>query len=145
MRITSHHWADGGLSDIDNAALLCERHHTVVHQRRLWAQVRSAPDELGRSVVWDLSPGSYDRHLEHQRRERAMHDPPPLSRDRLLELVAAITGDDDGDRRLAESDLTHYADAQYWAEADGDRYDPALRAWREERLATLEAVGHEAA
>ena len=74
-----------------------------------------------------------------------MHDPPPLSRERLLELVAAITGDDDGDRRLAESDLTQYADAQYFAEAESDRHDPALRAWQEERLATLEAVGHDAA
>ena len=25
------HWADGGLSDIDNAALLCQDHHTFVH------------------------------------------------------------------------------------------------------------------
>ena len=58
------HWADGGPSDIDNAALLCERHHTLVHHRRLWAQVRSTPDELGRYVVWDLTLGSYDRHLE---------------------------------------------------------------------------------
>ena len=23
------HWADGGLSDVDNAALLCQRHHTM--------------------------------------------------------------------------------------------------------------------
>ena len=28
------HWADGGPSDLDNAALLCERHHTIVHTRR---------------------------------------------------------------------------------------------------------------
>ena len=110
------HWADGGLSDIDNAALLCERHHTLVHHTTaLGAGAVDTPDELGRSVVWDLNGGSYDRHLEHLRREQAVHDPPPLTRQRLLELVAAITGDDDGDRRLAESDLTHYADAQYWA------------------------------
>ena len=32
-------WADGGLSDIDNAALLCQRHHTFVHTRRLWGDV----------------------------------------------------------------------------------------------------------
>jgi len=134
------HWADGGLSDIDNAALLCERHHSVVHQRRLWAQVRSTPDELGRSVVWDLTVGSYDRHLEHHRREQAVHDPPPLTRQRLLELVAAITGDDDGDRRLAESDLTHYADAQYWAQTAEDLDDPVYRAEREAHLASVEAV-----
>ncbi len=29
------HWADGGPSDLDNAALLCGRHHTVVHTRGL--------------------------------------------------------------------------------------------------------------
>jgi hypothetical protein len=50
------HWADGGASDLDNAALLCQRHHTVVHHRRLWAQVRARPDEQGRYVVWDLNP-----------------------------------------------------------------------------------------
>jgi hypothetical protein len=86
------HWADGGPSDVDNAALLCQRHHTVVHARRLWAHVRARPDEAGRYVVWDLNPGSYDQHLEHSRRERAEHDPPPLTRERLLELAAAYTG-----------------------------------------------------
>jgi hypothetical protein len=58
-----HHWADGGRSDIDNAALLCQRHHTQVHSRRLWAEVRSRPDESGRYVHWDLTSGSYDREL----------------------------------------------------------------------------------
>ena len=33
------HWADFGASDPANAALLCQRHHTVVHQRRLAGQV----------------------------------------------------------------------------------------------------------
>ncbi|NHA68177.1 HNH endonuclease signature motif containing protein [Phycicoccus flavus] len=55
------HWADGGPTDITNAALLCQRHHTLVHRRRLWATVRARPDRHGRSVEWDLSPGSYDR------------------------------------------------------------------------------------
>jgi hypothetical protein len=123
------HWVDGGASDIDNAALLCQRHHTVVHHRRLWAEVRSRPDEAGRYVVWDLNPDSYDRHLEHLRRQRAVHDPPPLTRERLLELVAAITGDDDDDRRLAETDLTHHADARYFTETAEDADDPAYQAW----------------
>ena len=52
------HWADGGASDLDNAALFCQRHHTFVHHRRLWAQVRTRPDELGRYVVWDLTPAA---------------------------------------------------------------------------------------
>ncbi|MGL4178702.1 MAG: HNH endonuclease signature motif containing protein, partial [Dermatophilaceae bacterium] len=57
------HWADSGPTDIDNAALLCERHHTLVHQRRLWARVRELPDDHGRYVTWDLHHGSYDRAL----------------------------------------------------------------------------------
>jgi hypothetical protein len=60
-----HHWADGGESNMDNAALLCQRHHTHVHTRRLWAQVRHKPDPDGRHVHWDLTPGSYDRALDH--------------------------------------------------------------------------------
>ena len=31
------HWADGGDTDLTNAALLCERHHTIVHRDRLHA------------------------------------------------------------------------------------------------------------
>ena len=65
------HWADGGCPDVDNAALLCQRHHSFVHSRRLVAQVRATPDELGRYVVWDLTQGSYDRHLERLRAEQA--------------------------------------------------------------------------
>ena len=26
------HWADGGPTDLDNLALLCQRHHTIVHR-----------------------------------------------------------------------------------------------------------------
>ncbi len=114
------HWADGGPSDIDNAALLCQRHHTVVHDRRLWAEVRETPDELGRYVVWDLTPDSYDRHLQHLDRERSAHDPPRLTRRRLLELATTITGSDDADHRLALHDLSAYADAQYEAQCSYD-------------------------
>ena len=38
----AHHvdwWSRGGASDIDNAALLCQRHHTKVHQQDLSATV----------------------------------------------------------------------------------------------------------
>jgi hypothetical protein len=114
------HWVDGGATDLDNAALLCQRHHTFVHDRRLWAQVRTRPDELGRCVVWDLTPGSYDHHLQRLRRERAEHDPPPLTRQRLLELVADLTDADDTTRRLARHDLDQHADEQYWALVDAD-------------------------
>ncbi|NHA67420.1 HNH endonuclease signature motif containing protein [Phycicoccus flavus] len=57
------HWADGGTTDVQNAALLCQRHHTVVHTRRFWAHVLATPDDRGRYVVWDRSDGSYDRAL----------------------------------------------------------------------------------
>ena len=56
------HWVDGGASDLVNAALLCQRHHTHVHDQRLIATVHP-PDEHGSSVTWDLTPGSYDRDL----------------------------------------------------------------------------------
>ena len=52
------HWADLGVSDLSNAALLCERHHTVVHQRRLAGHVVTGA--LGERVEWDLNRGSYD-------------------------------------------------------------------------------------
>jgi len=142
------HWADGGLSDVDNAALLCQAHHTFVHTRRLWAVVRTTPDESGRYVIWDLHPGSYDRHLEWLARQRAEHDPPPMTRQRLLELVAAVTSSDDATRRLAQHDLHLTSDEQYdtghWAEvAHGNGGwspdDPQFRAWNEGYLATAEA------
>ncbi|CAN7240478.1 DUF222 domain-containing protein [Knoellia sp. LjRoot47] len=56
------HWADGGRSDLSNAALLCQRHHTHVHDQRLVATVHP-PDEDGRSVTWECTPGSYDLAL----------------------------------------------------------------------------------
>jgi hypothetical protein len=140
------HWADGGASDIDNAVLLCQDHHTFVHTRRLWAQVRKTPDELGRYVIWDLHPGSYDRQLQWLARQRAEHDPPPLTRQRLLELVAAVTHSDEADRRLAQHDLEVLGDM--WLEWDHqdatavDDDDPAYRAWHETYLATVGAGHH---
>jgi hypothetical protein len=47
------HWADGGSTDLANAALLCGRHHTIVHRDRLAATVGR------RGVTWDRRPGSY--------------------------------------------------------------------------------------
>ncbi len=58
------HWADGGRSDLDNAALLCGRHHTVVHRDRLAGHV------TGDGVRWDRAPGSYERALASYRRRR---------------------------------------------------------------------------
>ncbi len=55
------HWADGGASDLANAALLCQRHHTIVHTRRYAG--RLVQDEGGTRVQWDLTRGSYDQLL----------------------------------------------------------------------------------
>lgn len=55
------HWADGGPSDLDNGALLCGRHHTLVHARGYHATLTA-----GR-VQWDLTPGAYDHWLAARR------------------------------------------------------------------------------
>ncbi|WP_191562976.1 HNH endonuclease signature motif containing protein [Janibacter melonis] len=58
------HWADGGPTDLTNAALLCGRHHTIVHTRRLHGHLDTQPPDNGPPrVVWDLTPGSYDQAL----------------------------------------------------------------------------------
>ena len=47
----AHHivpWANGGRSDLDNYALLCQRHHTWVHERNLTAVVTA------HGVLWRL-------------------------------------------------------------------------------------------
>lgn len=36
------HWLYGGLTDLDNGALLCGRHHTVVHERGMTASVNAS-------------------------------------------------------------------------------------------------------
>lgn len=63
------HWADFGPTDLSNAALLCERHHTVVHQRRLAGRV--VTEDGGERVQWDLTRGSYDQLLA----QRAAQEP----------------------------------------------------------------------
>jgi len=40
------HWCDGGPTDLGNLALLCPRHHTMVHERGLTATV------TGHGVTW---------------------------------------------------------------------------------------------
>lgn len=57
------HWVDGGPSDLGNGALLCGRHHTLVHRDRLHGHVHPRTN----TVVWDLRPGSYDRALARDR------------------------------------------------------------------------------
>lgn len=60
------HWADGGPTDMANAALICRAHHTVVHRERYAAVVLDGP--RGPTVQWELVPGSYDDRVEALRR-----------------------------------------------------------------------------
>lgn len=71
------HWVDGGDTDLSNAALLCPRHHTIVHRDELAGNVqadgvraggdpgagsraaRAVRTIQGPHVSWDLRPGSY--------------------------------------------------------------------------------------
>jgi hypothetical protein len=55
------HWLDGGPTNLTNGVLLCERHHTIVHRDRLTATLTGS--DHSPQVVWDLTPGSYDRAL----------------------------------------------------------------------------------
>lgn len=55
------HWVDGGPTDVDSGALLCGRHHTIVHTQRYHGWL----DRSGThpAVRWDLTRGSYDDFL----------------------------------------------------------------------------------
>jgi hypothetical protein len=64
------HWADGGPTDLANAALLCGRHHTIAHRKGYHAEIRD-----GR-VEWDLTPGGYDHWLSQHRAAAAFGRPP---------------------------------------------------------------------
>ena len=92
----------------------------LVHTRRLIAEVRAKPDERGRYVIWDLTPGSYDRHLERLHAERAAHDPPALTPERLRELLAVVAAGTDLDQqRFAELELSEAALALEDLQRDG--------------------------
>ena len=47
------HWLEGGKTALLNAALLCQRHHTIVHRDNLTATVTAA------GVVWDPTPRAH--------------------------------------------------------------------------------------
>jgi len=73
------HWTDGGPTDLANAALVCERHHTLVHTRRLAGSLTSTTDADGQAseaVVWDTTRGSYDTQLATPHTNPADPDPP---------------------------------------------------------------------
>ncbi|MEJ7650832.1 MAG: DUF222 domain-containing protein, partial [Nakamurella sp.] len=70
------HWIDGGPTDLDNAALLCPSHHTIVHRDELNGEVAAG------QVVWDRRPGSYrpTRRPDQPRRSAASTNRPPRQR-----------------------------------------------------------------
>src|SRR6478735_9844522 len=47
------HWIDGGPTNLDNAALLCGRHHTIVHRDRLAGRLTD------HGIQWHQRPGRY--------------------------------------------------------------------------------------
>ena len=82
------HWADGGASDLTNLALLCGRHHSVVHRDQLIGHVTHAADTgvVAGAVIWNLIPGSYHRrddgpplHGDQPRGDRLPGGQPPGS------------------------------------------------------------------
>ena len=85
-------------------------------------------------MVWDLAPGGYDRHLDELKAERAAHDPPPMTTERLRALVEAVRGDDLEDRRWAEFQLAEAAEAQAGEEFGGGWDDVPDEAWHQHRL-----------
>ncbi|UIJ34216.1 HNH endonuclease signature motif containing protein [Allobranchiibius sp. GilTou73] len=59
----AHHitpWWAGGQTTLTNAALLCARHHTIVHRDLLTATVTTT------GVTWDLTPGRMPQRPGHQ-------------------------------------------------------------------------------
>ena len=52
------HWIDDGPTDLANGALLCPRHHEIVHRDRLIGSV------VDGTVRWDTNPGSYEQYLK---------------------------------------------------------------------------------
>ena len=68
--------------------------------------------------MWDLTVGSYDRHLERLRAERCSNDPPPLTPGRVAELLTRVTGEIADDDRL-EHDWAAYQLAESDVELDG--------------------------
>ncbi|WP_457253117.1 DUF222 domain-containing protein [Pedococcus sp. P5_B7] len=66
------HWADGGPTDTAHGALLCQRHHTVVHSNRYAGEVVRGLS--GPFVKWDLTPGSYDVQLAQWRSTQPARD-----------------------------------------------------------------------
>jgi hypothetical protein len=129
------HWADGGRSDLTNAALLCQRHHTHVHDQRLIATTHP-PDEHGRSLTWDTSPGSYDRALPDRLTATARAQAQRLAR-RRADTAARLHAIQDSPPRTARLD-TGPPDPWRYVDPDEDAYVEELIKWHDATLADVE-------
>ncbi len=65
------HWIDSGPTELANGALLCGRHHTIVHHAQL------AGTLIDGQVLWDRRPGSYQRHRDESVITSALDCPCP--------------------------------------------------------------------
>ena len=145
------HWADGGTSDLTNLALLCGRHHSVVHRDQLIGHVTHAGAVTGAvtgAVIWNLIPGNYHRRDDGPPRmeDRPPGDPPssgqpPDDPPDTVTLTQSASGPDpwgdlwadsrDPDERPATDhsardrhDPNHEADPWYRAEHPNDQRPP---------------------
>ena len=132
------HWADGGSSDLTNLALLCGRHHSVVHRDHLIGLVTNASATTG-AVTWNVIPGSYDRRHNaippptgHPPGEQPPGDPPdtftlvpsPSASDPWADLW---TDSRDPDERSAANHSARDCinpEADPWADLWADSRDP---------------------
>ena len=64
------HWADFGPTDLGNAALLCQRHHTLVHTRRLAGAVVKDPTSTRAGTSAGTGAGHAGRVGPHPRQLR---------------------------------------------------------------------------
>lgn len=137
------HWVDGGRSDLTNAALLCQRHHTHVHEQRFIASVHP-PDHHGRCVTWDLTPGSYDRDLParltaiRRVQQATASTAPDRARQRAGQRANLDTGPPDW-RELEPPDDVIEGWVEEWMaeEQDRDRDEAARQAEIDDTLATI--------
>jgi len=102
------HWADGGLSDLGNYALLCPGHHTAVHAGTWQVEVRD-----GRLLVipprW-VDPTRTPRPVPHRQVEQALSDLD--ARDSLGIRVGAREGPGGGAGTQREDGSRNEADAR---------------------------------
>ncbi|KRE43005.1 hypothetical protein ASG74_11745, partial [Knoellia sp. Soil729] len=107
---------------------LCQRHHTHVHDQRLIATTH-LPDEHGRSVTWDTSPGSYDRALAHRLNAMARAQNERLAR-RRADTAGRLHAIDAATSRSRTVD-TGPPDPWRQLDPDEDAYIDELIAWHD--------------